>query len=323
MPAPPGRRSARADRPGPTDRQGLWAALTLPGTLWLVALFLVPFYAIAATAFGGFDPILLRPVPEWNPLAWQFDAASTVIDQVVGGPLQDVFTRTFLYVALAMGLCFAVGYPVAYYIARHAGRRRNLLLVCMILPFWMSYLMRMLAWVNLLNPEGGWAAGALNAVHAPALFEAIGLSDGGDVWFGQPITVVFGLLYGYVPFFILPLFASLDRIDGRLLEASRDLGASSRATFLRVTLPLSVPGILAACVITALPMFGDYYTNTILSGSPRTEMIGNQIEFLTRTTEPQRGAVLVLVLSAILLVLMAYYLRVTIQANRAATELRA
>jgi spermidine/putrescine transport system permease protein len=306
-----------------SERQALWAGLTLPGTIWLVLLFLVPFYAIAAVAFGGFDPILLRPIPRWNPLDWQFDAAGEVIDQIFGGALGSVFTRTFAYVALAMVLCFVIGYPVAYYIARYAGRRRGLLLVCLILPFWMSYLMRMLAWVNLLNPDGGWASRALNALHAPELFELLGLGDGGEVWFGQPVTVILGLVYGYIPFFILPLYASLDRLDGRLLDAARDLGASARSTFLRVTLPLSVPGILAAAVITALPMFGDYYTNTILSGSPRTEMIGNQIEAYTRTTEPQRGSVLVLVLSAVLLILMAYYLVLTMRATREAREARA
>lgn len=308
---------------GRSERQTLWAVLTLPGTLWLVALFIVPFYAVMAVAFGGFDPILLRTLPEWNPLRWRFGAAGDVLEQIVSGPLQPVVIRTGVYVAISMALCFLIGYPVAYFIARHAGRWRNVLLVCMILPFWMSYLMRMLAWVNLLNPEGGWASQVLNAFGAPAVFAALGLGDGSDVWFGQPITVILGLVYGYVPFFILPLYASLDRIDARLLEASRDLGAPRRSTFLRVTLPLSVPGILAATVITALPMFGDYYTNTILSGSPRTEMIGNQIEFLTRTTAPQRGAVLVLLLSATLLGLMVYYLRVTIRSSRDANEARA
>jgi spermidine/putrescine transport system permease protein len=312
--------AARTPRAG---RQGLWAALTLPGTIWLIVFFIVPFYAIAAVAFGGFDPILLAPEPTWNPLQWRFSAAADVVDSIFGGPLQAVFLRTFLYVGISMALCFAIGYPVAYYVARRAGRWRTLLLVCMILPFWVSYLMRMLAWVNLLNPDGGWASRALNAVDAATWFHWIGLSDGSEVWFGQPITVISGLVYGYVPFFILPLYASLDRIDQRLLEASRDLGASASETFRRVTLPLSVPGILAASVITALPMFGDYYTNTILSGSPRTEMVGNQIESLTRTIEPQRGSVLVLILSALLFVMMAYYLRITIWTNRESQEARA
>ena len=301
------------------DPQRLWAAFTLPGTGWLIALFIVPFYAIAAVAFGGVDPIFGSAVPRWNPLTWSFTASHEVLTEIVSGSLGSVFLRTFSYVALALALCFAIGYPVAYYLARYAGRTRMFLLACIVLPFWMSYLMRMLAWVNLLNPEGGWASQALNALHAPRLFEMIGLGNGGEVWFGQPITVVMGLVYGYIPFFILPLYAALDRIDMRYIEAARDLGASARSAFLRVTLPLSVPGILAASVITALPMFGDYYTNTILSGSPGTQMVGNQIElYITRSQQPQKGAVLVLVLSALLLVLMWYYLIITTRSQREA-----
>jgi ABC-type spermidine/putrescine transport system permease subunit I len=301
------------------DPQGLWASFTLPGTAWLIALFLIPFYAIAAIAFGGVDPIFGSSLPRWNPLTWNFTSFNDVLGEVVNGSLRNVFVRTFAYVGISLVLCFAIGYPVAYYLARYAGRTKGILLACIVLPFWMSYLMRMLAWVNLLNPEGGWAADALNALHAPQLFEALGLGNGGEVWFGQPITVIMGLVYGYIPFFILPLYAALDRIDARYLEAARDLGASAKATFLNVTLPLSVPGILAASVITALPMFGDYYTNTILSGSPGTEMIGNQIElYITRSRQPQNGAVLVLILSALLLVLMSYYLVITTRAQRSA-----
>jgi ABC-type spermidine/putrescine transport system permease subunit I len=303
------------------DPQGLWASLTLPGTIWLVALFVVPFFAIAAIAFGGVDPIFGSAVPRWNPLTWNFTAAHEVINEIVNGSLRGVFVRTFGYVSLALILCFVIGYPVAYYIARYAGRAKGILLACVVLPIWMSYLMRMLAWVNLLNPRGGWAASALDAVGAKHAFQWIGLSSGGGSWFGQPITVIMGLVYGYIPFFILPLYANLDRIDPRYLEAARDLGASSKATFLRVTLPLSVPGILAASVITALPMFGDYYTNTILSGSPGTDMVGNQIElYITRSQEPQKGAVLVLVLSALLLVLMAYYLVTTARTQKQAAN---
>jgi spermidine/putrescine transport system permease protein len=219
-------------------------------------------------------------------------------------------------VSLALILCFAIGYPVAYYIARYAGRAKGILLACVVLPIWMSYLMRMLAWVNLLNPRGGWAASALDAVGAKHLFQWVGLSTGGGSWFGQPITVIMGLVYGYIPFFILPLYANLDRIDPRYLEAARDLGASSKATFLRVTLPLSVPGILAASVITALPMFGDYYTNDLISASPRTTMIGNQIDQFTRQgSQKTVGAVLTMLLAMFLLVLMFYYLRTTRRAD--------
>jgi ABC-type spermidine/putrescine transport system permease subunit I len=135
---------------------------------------------------------------------------------------------------------------------------------------------------------------------------------------GQPTTVVLALVYGYIPFLILPLFAALDRIDQRQIEAARDLGASPFGAFLRVTLPLSVPGILAGSVLVALPMFGDYYTADLVSASTQTNMIGNQIdEFMRQGSEKVTGAVLTLVLALLLLGLMFYYLR---QTRRAGAE---
>jgi spermidine/putrescine transport system permease protein len=291
-------------------RNGFWGMLSLPGVAWLVALFVVPFYAIAAVAFGRVDPILRTPDPVWSPLSWDFAAMSKVIDRVFGGDLGGVVTRTLSYVVAALVLCCLIGYPVAYYVARHGGKWRGALLAALVLPFWISYLMRMLAWVNLLQVDGyfnrvlGW------------------LQLGGSRnWLdGDGSTVVIGLVYGYIPFFILPLYAALERLDGRLIEAGRDLGASPTRVFQRITLPLSIPGLMAASVITVLPMFGDYYTNTFLSsGSPRTEMIGNQIERdLRGSSQSQTGASLVLFLSAMLLVFMTYYLVVTVRAQRAA-----
>ena len=214
-------------------------------------------------------------------------------------------------VALALVGCVAIGYPVAYYAARGAHRSRKVLLIALVLPFWISYLMRMMAWTNLLQPDG----------YVNRVLGWVGVIDQPRTWLdGSASTVVIGLIYGYVPFFILPMYSALERIDGRLVEAARDLGASRAAAFLRITLPLSVPGLMAASVITVLPMFGDYYTNTFLtSGSPRTEMIGNQIEFFLRgSSQPQTGASLVLVLMAMLLVLMVYYLVATLRQQRAA-----
>ena len=134
---------------------------------------------------------------------------------------------------------------------------------------------------------------------------------------GRASSVIFGLVYGYVPFMILPLYAFLDRIDQRLLEAARDLGASPAATFRLVTLPLSMPAVLAAVVIIALPMFGDYYTPDLLSGSPNTSMIGNQINLYIRGGQQiPVGAALVCVLMVMLAVLMTYYLVVTARSMR-------
>ena len=248
-------------------------------------------------AFGHIDPVFRNAVPAWNPLAWNFENFGEVLGEILTGTLRRVFVRTVVYVFSAVLLSFLVGYPVAYYLARHAGRWRGVLLALMIVPFWVNYLMRMLAWVNLLQVDG-WATRA---------FSMFGVHYN---WLdGQSITVVLGLVYGYVPFLVLPLYAALERLDGRLLEAARDLGAGPANAFRMITMPLSRPGMLGAGVIIALPMFGDYYTNDMLSRSPRTEMIGNQIDFyLNATTQPQKGAVLVLVLSALLVVFMSYYL---------------
>jgi ABC-type spermidine/putrescine transport system permease subunit I len=285
-------------RPGPAP---FWAAMAAPGTLWLIALFVVPAYAILAVAFGGIDPILRTAEPAWNPADWNSEAMRHVLDRVLTGDLAHVFVRTGLFALAALLGCFVIGYPVAYYVARVAGRTRGVLLVLLVLPFWISYLMRMLAWVNLLQTDG-----LVNRV-----LEWLHLGSGTRNWLdGDWPTVVMGLTYGYVPFFILPLYAALERLDWRLLEASRDLGASGFWTFLKVTLPLSVPGLMAASVIVLLPMCGDYYTNTYLTGgSPRTEMVGNQIEFYLRgSSQPQTGASLVVVLMIFLMVAMAYYL---------------
>ncbi|MEX0753705.1 MAG: ABC transporter permease [Actinomycetota bacterium] len=290
-----------------------WKAFSAPGLLWLVVLFLVPFYTVFAVALGGRDPIFLSPVPVYNPIAWNPTEFQSVASQIFGGgPLQVVLLRTFGYVAVAAALCLMIGYPVAYYISRHARRTKALLLVALIAPFWISYLMRMLAWVNLLEENG-----IVNR-----FLQQMGLI-GQPINFlnGRPSTVILGLVYGYIPFFILPLYASLDRIGPSMLEASRDLGASPRRTFFRVTLPLSRQGILAAGVIILLPMFGDYYTNTLLSGNPKTNMFANLIDQqLHSRTGHARGASMVIILSALLLVFMGYYLWST---TRAAKEYEA
>ena len=217
--------------------------------------------------------------------------------------------RTVFYVVAAMAISLAIGYPVAYYAARHAGKRRGLILVLLVLPFWISYIMRMFAWTNLLANDG-YAARGMHALSIDSLFNSLGLLDGTDWLGGQSVTVILALVYGYVPFFILPLYASLDRLDQRLIEAARDLGAPPRDAFRRVILPLSRPGILAGMVLIALPMFGDYYTQDLMSGSPNTTMIGNAINgYVQGGPDKSLGAALTLLLSAFLLIFMLFYLR--------------
>ena len=280
-----------------------WLLFAAPGMLWLALLFVLPVYVVLAIAFGTIDPLFRTPVPTWYPAWWDTTQLRVVLDNIFGpgAYLGPAFVRTFVYVACASALCLALAYPVSYFVARYAGRRKVFYLLLLIAPFWISYMMRLLAWVNLLSTDG-----LLDRVLVGA-----GLIGSPVNWLdGRPVTVVLGLTYGYVPYMALPLFAGLDRIDANLLEAARDLGASRARTFWRVTLPLSRQPILAGLVITALPMFGDYFTNDLLSGSPSTSMIGNLINDAIGTPgQAIQGAVLVVLLLVILLLPMLWYVR--------------
>jgi putrescine transport system permease protein len=298
----------------------IWRVLALPGIAWLSLFFLVSLYAVLCVAFGNQDT-LSQPVPFWNPLDWNVGYVLQVLENFWdGGQFLTVSLRTIAFVAIAIALSLAIGYPVAYFAARHAGRWKGFVLLALILPLWINYLMRMLAWINLLAPDG-LGTSILHDTGIERAFLSLGLLDEAGGWLsGQPVTVVLALVYGYIPFLILPLFAALDRIDQRQIEAARDLGASPTSAFLRVTLPLSVPGILAGVVLVALPMFGDYYTADLVSASTQTNMIGNQIdEFMRQGSEKVVGAALTMLLSLFLLVLMIYYLRSTRRAGSGAT----
>jgi spermidine/putrescine transport system permease protein len=194
-------------------------------------------------------------------------------------------------------------------VARFSGRRKGLFLILLIAPFWISYMMRMLAWIDLLQTGGyvnkvlGWLS--LSPVN----------------WLGgKPATVVLGLVYGYIPYLILVLYAGLDRIDPALIEAGRDLGLSKVRTFVRITLPLSRQPILTGLLITVLPMLGDYYTNQLLSGAASTSMIGNLIQGQLGTPGLEgQGAVLSLLLLLVLLIPMIYYVIATNRSAKAAS----
>jgi spermidine/putrescine transport system permease protein len=292
-------------------KRWVWPGFALPGVVWLILLFLVPFYAIFAVAMGQIDPLLQRATPEWNPIYWDPTIFVQAFSDLFGGQLGVIAVRTIAYVFIASALCLVVGYPVAYFVSRKAGRWRWLWLLLILAPFWINYLMRMMAWVNLLSPDG----------QVNRLLSLVGVDNPPNWLAGSHLVVILGLVYGYIPFFILPLFAALDRIDDATLEASRDLGASPMQTFWRVTWPLSRNGVLGGLVIIMLPMFGDYYTPNLLSGSPRTLMLGNTIDqFINQTTsQGALGAALTIILMIFVAGLMAYYL---ITINRATKESR-
>jgi ABC-type spermidine/putrescine transport system permease subunit I len=280
--------------------------------VWLLLFFVTPFFAILSVAMGRLDPIFHFAVPVWNPIQWNPDVFGRVLAEVLGGQLGQIFLRTIVFVVIASALCLVVGYPVAYYVSRRAGRWKVLLLVLILAPFWINYIMRMFAWQSLLETDG----------YVNDIFMGLGILDEPRNWLaGHPETVILGLVYGYIPYFILPLFAALDRIDKNVLEAARDLGASPFWTFVKVTLPLSKQGVLAGLVIIMLPMFGDYYTPQFMGFSRAgIRMIGNEI--YTRLqhgiSEPE-GATLTMILMGFVALLMLYYLISVFRAQREST----
>jgi putrescine transport system permease protein len=288
-------------------------ALGLPGLIWVALFVSVALYALLAIAVGSLDPLVLTPVPAWNPLHWTSQWLTQIGTDLKPFSGEDwvVFQRSCIYIAIALGGCIVVGYPVAYYTAICAKRSKGLILALLVAPLLVSYMLRMLAWVGLLAPTG-W----VNAVLVP-----LGIVPSQFDWLsGRSVTVVFGLMYGWIPYFIIPLYAALARFDTRYLEASRDLGASGLQTFLHVTLPISKQGILAGTVIVALPMFGDFFTNGLLSGVSSTAMVGTLINTYAQSqTEQALAAAAAVWLTVFLAILLLPYLRSSARATREVT----
>jgi ABC-type spermidine/putrescine transport system permease subunit I len=288
-----------------------WPSFAAPGIVYLLALFVLPFYVILSVAFGKLDPIFQSPVLVWNPLDWDTGILSFTVSNIThtDGIYHEAFIRTFAYVAASMVLCLLIGYPFAYFLARHAGRAKGLFLALFFAPFWFSYMLRMLAWIGLLQDQGfvNRALVDTGLIGVPYPFLS-----------GKPWVLILGLVYGYVPYMVLPLYAGLDRIPDSHLEAARDLGASPARTFFRITLPQTWQAILAGLIIAGLPMFGDYFTQQLLANTVGTKMIGNFIvDSLDVPIFVPRGASLILVLMTLLLVPIGYYVWSTGRAARA------
>jgi len=309
-PTAPPRQAAQGGRTGPSKL--FYVLLALPGMIWLAVLFIVPFYAVLAIAMGQLNRLFASPIAVWNPFAWSSSNVINVWHDLFGsasfaGP---IVLRTIWYVVVAALLSLLIAYPTAYFVARFAGRRKGLFLILLIAPFWISYMMRMLAWIDLLQTNG----------YVNKALTSIGLISTPINWLGgYSFTVILGLVYGYIPYLILVLFAGLDRIDPALIEAGRDLGLNRVRTFIHITLPLSRQTILTGMLITLLPMIGDYYTNQLMSGSASTSMIGNLIQGQLGTPGLEgQGAVLSLLLLIVLLVPMIYYVVATNRSGREA-----
>lgn len=241
---------------------GYW--LILPGAVWLGLFFVIPFYSLIAASL--FDPD--GSVQTGYSVGYH---VQNYVDAI--GQYWRPLVRSLWYAGLATAFCLVLGYVLAYAIAFKAGRWRYVMLVLVVAPFFTSFLVRTLSW-KLILADDGVVVNTLQAVNL--------LGDDGRL-LATPIAVVAGLTYNFLPLMVLPLYASLDKIDPRLVEAAGDLYASPVRGFLKVTLPLSMPGLVAGTLLTFIPAAGDYI-NAQLLGSPNQRMVGNEIQRLFTTT---------------------------------------
>ncbi|MFD0168980.1 ABC transporter permease [Streptomyces decoyicus] len=298
-PAPPDEQAGTAPlevRKTPARKRLVPYWLLLPGLLWLVVFFAAPLVYQASTS------IQTGSLEEGFKVTWHF---ATYWDAL--GEYWPQFLRSVGYAAVATALCLVLGYPLAYLIAFKAGRWRNLVMILVIAPFFTSFLIRTLAWKTILA-DGGPVVGILNALHVLDVTSWLGLTEGQRV-LATPLAVVCGLTYNFLPFMVLPLYTSLERIDPRLHEAAGDLYARPATTFRRVTFPLSMPGVVAGTLLTFIPAAGDYI-NAELLGSTDQKMIGNviQSQFL-RVLDYPTAAALSFILMAAILAMVTIYIR--------------
>jgi len=234
------------------DRRGRVALLLAgPGVAWLAAFFLLPLAIIFIVSLGQRDA--LDRVSLGDPSLANYARAFDV-------RFLPTVLNSLRYAALTTILSLAIGYPIAYWISRHGGRRKLLLIVVVMLPFWTSYLIRTYAWMIVLRDNGV----------ANSILQAVGLTSEPIILLNTDFSVVLGMTYGFLPFAILPLYVSIERLDDNLVAAARDLYASGRAAFLHVTLPLTTPGIIAAGLLTFIPALGDFVTPDLLGGAGTT-----------------------------------------------------
>jgi spermidine/putrescine transport system permease protein len=270
-------------------KAGLPYLLLLPGLGWLALFFAVPL------GYMLFESLKSGTPDTGFVFNWEFSNYTDAIKT-----FDEQFLRSLEYAGLATLLCLIIGYPLAYVIAFRGGRWRNALLLAVIVPFFVTYLIRTLSWETILEDDGF----VVNALQTVGI-----LAEDGRL-LDTTVSVVLGITYNFLPFMILPLYASLERIDSRLQEAGYDLYGRRRDVFLRVTLPLSMPGVVAGTLLTFIPAAGDFI-NAELLGTPRQSMIGNVIQsrYLEVGDYPTAAA-LSFILMATMLVLVVIWARV-------------
>jgi spermidine/putrescine transport system permease protein len=268
--------------------------LILPGLAWLAVFFVVPTITLISQSLqtGSLDL--------GYSLTWNFGVYADVFRDYA-----PQFLRSLIYAAIATVAALVIAYPLAYTIAFKAGRWRNVLLILVVAPFFTSFLVRTLAWKIILADQG-WVAGVLRPLGL------LHFTD--DRLLATPIAVVCGLTYNFLPFMTLPLYTSLERLDGRLLEAAGDLYSSAFTTFRKVTFPLSLPGVVGGTLLTFIPAAGDY-VNVEFLGTPQTAMIGNVVQSKFLVSLDYSGAAALSVILMIVIIAM-----VLVYVRRAGTE---
>ena len=259
--------------------------LLAPGVIWLGVFFLIPL------VFLAYQSLQSGIYPDFE-FTWELSNFTDALSDY-----REQFFRSFLYAGIATIACLLLAYPLVYWIAFRAGKWRNLFLLIIIAPFFVTYLVRTLAWLNILSSEGP-VVGFLRGIHV--------LDEDGQLLYSA-FAVISGITYNFFPFMALPLYVSLEQLDPRMLEAAKDLYASSTTAFLRVTLPLSAPGIVAGTLLTFIPAAGDFI-NAALLGTPRHTMIGNviQAKYLESLDYPTAASLSFILMGAILVALLVY-----------------
>jgi spermidine/putrescine transport system permease protein len=260
--------------------------LLAPGVVWLVVFFVVPL------GFLGYQSLQSGNIDFGYAFTWSWGNYWNAIRDY-----RAQFVRSIEYAGIATLLALLISYPVAYWIAFRGGRWKNLLLLCIVAPFFVTYLIRTLAWQTILS-DHGFVVNTLQSLHV--------LGPGGRL-LATSTAVVTGITYNFLPFMALPLYVSLEQIDGRMIEAAEDLYASKFQAFLRVTLPLSLPGVVAGTLLTFIPAAGDFI-NAQLLGAPDNHMIGNVIQskFLELTDYPAAAAMSFILMAGILVAVFVY-----------------
>jgi putrescine transport system permease protein len=299
-------------------KHGRKAVIFVPYAFLLV-FFLLPFFIILRISLTDMEGVVLTPLMQYRDgaltLALKLGHYLFILEDSL---YRTTYLSSLRYAAFTTFWCLFIGYPFAYFMARARATVQPALLMMVMLPFWTSFLLRVYAWKGLLT-EGGWVARILVALHVDDLLAWLDLIPAPGLFMNTPFSLVVGMVYTYLPFMVLPLFATLSKMDLRLLEAAADLGATPWVGFWKVTVPLSKAGIIAGSMLVFIPCIGEYVIPELLGG-PRTLMIGRVLwdEFFSNNDWPMASAVAVVVI-LLIIVPLAFFNKYQAEATEVRT----